>query len=62
MNSPILAAKCETLEQIRYEIDAIYSQILHCLVQRQRYVERAAALKTNAAAIPAPARKRRNWA
>lgn len=57
MNSPTPAAKCETLEQVRCEIDALNSQILHCLAQRQRYVERAAALKTNAAAIPAPARQ-----
>ena len=48
------AHECQTLAQARTEIDRLNSEILVLLAQRQHYVERVAALKTDISEVPAP--------
>ena len=51
------AHECQTLAQARTEIDRLNSEILVLLAQRQHYVERVAALKTDISEVPAPERR-----
>lgn len=57
MATTIAAADCTDMAQVRTEIDALNSQILQLLAQRQQYVERAATLKTDTNEIAAPNRQ-----
>ena len=51
------AHECTTLAQARTEIDRLNSAILQLLAQRQQYVARVAALKTDVSEVPAPERR-----
>ncbi|UOO88137.1 chorismate mutase [Vitreoscilla massiliensis] len=51
------AQECQTLAQVRDEIDQLNSGILQLLAQRQHYVARAAELKTDVSAVLAPERR-----
>lgn len=61
-------AECGSLPEVRTEIDRLDAQLLDLLAERKRYVQRAAAFKTSAAAVNAPERlaallqQRRAWA
>jgi isochorismate pyruvate lyase len=45
------AADCADMAQLRTVIDAVDAQLVRLLAQRQAYIERAAALKTDRATI-----------
>ncbi|NSL85802.1 isochorismate lyase [Chitinophaga solisilvae] len=63
-----LPEACESMEDIRTEIDRIDQTVIQLLGERYRYVQAAAAFKKDTAAVKAPARfeamlvKRREWA
>ena len=48
--------QCESLDQVRAEIDRIDAQIVPLLAERGGYVLAAARFKTQAAEVPAPQR------
>jgi len=62
------AAECQSLDEIRAEIDRIDQQIVGLLGRRAEYVHAAARFKTSEAAVAAPDRQktmfetRRAWA
>src|SRR2546421_9972 len=65
---PRLPADCQSLEDVRREIDRIDEQIVALLGLRADYVRAAAGFKSNIADVPAPERQaamlqaRREWA
>ena len=61
-------AECQSLSQLREELDRLDEQVLRLLGERARYVEAAARFKTSETAVAAPERmagmlaRRRHWA
>jgi isochorismate pyruvate lyase len=61
-------AECQSLSQVREEIDHLDEQIVSLLGRRARYVQAAARFKTSETAVAAPERQaamlavRRQWA
>jgi len=51
-----VSGNCHALDEVRREIDRIDREPVALLAERGRFVRRAAALKSDPAAIPAPAR------
>lgn len=51
-----MAMQCDSLEQVRGEIDRVDRLLLALLAERGGYVRQAARFKTSAAEVPAPKR------
>ena len=48
--------QCQSIEEVREQIDRIDREVVTLLAQRGRFVAQAAAFKTNSQAVRAPAR------